>query len=59
MKRLCVLLCAVLCAAGIGAGCAAEDYNGLFGPALRDWRGDNMQMRGFNDPPPQPIKPAF
>jgi hypothetical protein len=59
MKRLAVLLCALLCAFALGFGCAAQDYNGPLGPALRDWRGDNMQMRGFADQPPQPIKPAY
>jgi len=48
MKRLWVLLCAVLLALAFGAGCESDYGNGPLGPALRDWNGDNMQMRGFN-----------
>jgi len=49
MKRLCVLCCALLLALAFGAGCASDGSDGgPLGPALRDWNGDNMQMRGFN-----------
>jgi hypothetical protein len=57
MKRLWVLPCALLFALAFGAGCAP----GPFDDAIRDWNGDNMQMRGFSGgavpptrPPPQP-----
>jgi hypothetical protein len=42
MKRLWVLLCAVL----FCVGCAAEDQ-AQWNEAMKDARGDNMQMRGF------------
>jgi hypothetical protein len=48
MKRLCVLLCALVLAVAFGAGCASDSADGPFGPAIRDWNGENMQMRGFN-----------
>jgi hypothetical protein len=44
MKRLVVLLCALLFALALGAGCEP----GPFDEAIRDWNGDNMQMRGMN-----------
>jgi hypothetical protein len=41
MRRLCALLGAALCC----AGCAAEGGPGFFDAALKDLRGDNMEMR--------------
>jgi hypothetical protein len=43
MKCLVVLLCALLFALAFGAGCEP----GPFDDAVRDWNGDNMQMRSF------------
>jgi hypothetical protein len=61
MRRLCVLLCALFVALAVGAGCASDpaDGEGPLAPALKDLRGDNMQMRGFGSQSPQPIKPVF
>jgi hypothetical protein len=42
-----MVLCAVVLALSFGAGCATENGDGPLGPALRDWNGENMQMRGF------------
>jgi hypothetical protein len=40
MKYLALIVCALfLC-----VGCADEDLNGPWGEALKDLRGDNMQM---------------
>ncbi len=44
MKRLWVLLCALLFALAFAAT-ACEP--GPFDDAVRDWNGENMQMRGF------------
>jgi hypothetical protein len=41
MRRSYVLLVVLLCA----SGCASEDGPGFFDAALKDLRGDNMQMR--------------
>ena len=46
MKRLCVLLCALL----FGFGCATGSDEAMWDGALKDLRGDNMQMRsGFSE----------
>jgi hypothetical protein len=42
MKRLCVLLCGVL----FGSGCASDGDKAMWDGALKDLRGDYMQMRG-------------
>jgi hypothetical protein len=52
MKRLWVFVCALLLALAFGSGCQTEDGRGIFDDALKDWRGDNMQMRGLSDQPP-------
>ncbi len=52
MKRLCVLLCALLCALAFGAGCEPSPFD----DAIRDWNGDNMQMRGFSGGAAPPSK---
>jgi hypothetical protein len=59
MKRLCVLLCALFGALALGAGCASEDGQSPFAAAIKDWNGDNMQMRGFGDQPAKPIRPGY
>jgi hypothetical protein len=59
MKRLCVLLCALLVALAAAAGCASPDGKGPFDDAIKDWNGDNMQMRGFGDQPAKPIRPGY
>jgi hypothetical protein len=41
MKHFCVLICALL----FGVGCATEDDRAKWNDALKDLRGDNMQMR--------------
>ena len=41
MMRLCVLLCTLL----FGFGCASGGDNAMWDNALKDLRGDNMQMR--------------
>jgi hypothetical protein len=49
MWRLCVLLGALLFALLLGSGCQTEDGKGPFDAAIRDWNGENMQMKGFKD----------
>jgi hypothetical protein len=46
MKRLWVLCCALL----FVAGCAADGDKGKWDEFWKDLRGDNMQMKGFNNP---------
>jgi hypothetical protein len=53
MKRLVVLLCALLLALAFGAGC---ESGGPFDAAIRDFNGENMQMRGFNGGAAPPSK---
>ena len=53
MKRLWVLLCALLFALAFGVGCEP----GPFDDALRDWNGDNMQLRGFSGGAVPPARP--
>jgi hypothetical protein len=53
MKRLWVLPCALLFALALGAGCEP----GPFDDAIRDWNGDNMQMRGFSGGAVPPARP--
>jgi hypothetical protein len=43
MKRLWLLLCALL----FGLGCASEGDKQQWNEAMKDLRGDNMQMRGL------------
>ncbi len=45
--RLRVLLCALCFAVAFAAGCATPDGHSPFDAAIRDWNGENMQMRGF------------
>jgi hypothetical protein len=56
MRRLCLLL-----AFAGGPGCVSDTGTGPFDAALKDLRGDNMQMRssgpGMLDPWDQPAKP--
>jgi hypothetical protein len=40
-----VRLCLMVLALGLAAGCAAEGQKSPFAEALKDLRGDNMQMR--------------
>jgi hypothetical protein len=42
MIRLCVVLCALF----LGFGCASEGDKAMWESAIKDLRGDNMQMRG-------------
>ena len=42
MIRSCVLVCALF----FGLGCASEDDKAMWEGAMKDLRGDNMQMRG-------------
>jgi hypothetical protein len=42
MKRLCVLFCALL----FGFGCTTDGDKAMWDSAMKDLRGDNMQMRG-------------
>jgi hypothetical protein len=42
MMRSCVLLCAIF----FGFGCASDGDKAMWEGALKDLRGDNMQMRG-------------
>ena len=41
MSRACIVLSGLL----LFAGCATEGRKGVFDDALKDLRGDNMQMR--------------
>jgi hypothetical protein len=41
MRRLGWILCVLLVSL---SGCATPDGKGYFDEALKDWRGDNMQM---------------
>jgi hypothetical protein len=41
MKHLCVLVCALW----FGVGCASDGDRAQWSDALKDLRGDNMQMR--------------
>jgi hypothetical protein len=43
MRRICVLLVVLFL-----AGCASDGKPHWYDEALKDARGDNMQMRGFN-----------
>jgi hypothetical protein len=43
MWRLCALVAVLI----LSAGCAADGQKHWYDEALKDARGDNMQMRGF------------
>jgi hypothetical protein len=43
MLRLCALIAFVI----LGGGCASVDGKHWYDEALKDARGDNMEMRGF------------
>jgi hypothetical protein len=44
-------LCALLALLFLVAGCASDGQKHWYDEALRDARGDNQQMRGFNSFP--------
>jgi hypothetical protein len=50
MRSLTTLVC--LIALSHCLGCASDQKTGSWEAAKADWRGDNMQMRGFSDMKP-------
>ncbi|HKB37230.1 MAG TPA: hypothetical protein VKD72_12310 [Gemmataceae bacterium] len=41
-RRLCLLVCALL----LAAGCVTPADKAQWDEAMKEWRGDNMKMRG-------------